>query len=294
MNQIKQIDYFLAVVRENSFTRAAKTLYISQASLSQYIRSLEEQIGLPLLLRSKNGPIQLTEAGKSYYASAVQIEAIRNALDFQLEMLKRKNKNSIVWGHTGKQGISFLSRVLPLFQELQFNIIQSSSAELERMLLDGTIDIACGAVAQKNPALIYHKLQTDTLNIAVPSSHPLASLGTEVSGEGTAAVPISQFSDSLFVLQGTHTIIRQTINRLFQKADFVPAIGLEVESTFHALSTLSGGNYVTLVPSGYTQPGVQFIKLKEQQLYSIYIYCRKEMEREPTVEKIISAVRRLP
>ena len=291
MVQIKQIDYFLAVVRENSFTRAAKALYISQSSLSQYIRSLEEQIGLPLFSRSKNGPIKLTEAGELYYASAIQIETIRNALNLQIETLKKKSRSSITWGHAGKQGIHFLSLLLPLFHEMQFNVIQSSTAELEQMLLNGTIDLACSAVIKKNPALAYHMLRSDTLNIAVSSSHPLASFGADTSGDPTPAVSISEFSTSSFVLQDANTTTRLAINQLCKKADFTPSIELEVTSTFHALSVLSGGNYASFVPGGYTFPGVRFIRLKEQQPFSVYIYCRKDTESDQTISKIISVAK---
>ena len=293
MNRIKQIDYFLAIARERSFSHAAKALYISQSSLSQYIQSLEKQIGLPLFLRAKNGPIKLTEAGEIYYASAIQIESIRNSLDLQLGKLKKNNHTSITWGHAGKQGIHVLSQILPLFQELQFHVMQSSTAELEQMLLSGTIDLACSAVIKKNSSLAYHKLLSDTLNIAVSSSHPLASLGSDTSGAPTPAVSISEFSNSLFVLQDTNTTTRQAINQLFKKADFTPCIELEVASTFHALSALSGGNYASFVPGGYTFPGVRFIRLKEQQPFSLYIYCRKEKESEHGISKIISAAKNL-
>jgi len=293
VNQLKQIDYFLAVVRENSFTRAAETLYISQSSLSQYIHSLEKQIGLPLLSRSKNGPIKLTEAGELYYASALQIEAIRNTLDLQLETLKGKSRSNITWGHAGKQGVYFLSLLLPLFPDLQFNIIQSTAEQLERMILDGSIDIACSAVVKKNPAFSYYKLQTDTLNIAVSNNHPLAHMGAEISGEETPAVSLTEFSDSAFILQRDNTIVRKEINQLFKKVGFEPNVELEVQSTFHALSPLSGGNYVAFAPSGYNYPGVRFLRLKEQQHYTTYLYCRQDMESSPIISKIFAEAKKM-
>lgn len=294
LNQIKQIDYFLAVVRENSFTRAAESLYLSQSSLSQYIHSLEKQIGLPLLSRSKTGPISLTEAGELYYAAALQIEAIRNTLDIQIETLKGKYRNNISWGHAGKHGVYLLSRLLPLFPELQFNIIQSSAEELENMLLAGTLDIACSAVMKKNPALFYQELYSDTLHIAVSSSHPLSHLGAETSGDVTPTVSISELANEPFVLQRSNTIVRKEINQLFKKASITPCVEMEVESTFHALSALSGGNYVAIVPSGYNYPGVRFIRLVEQQPYSIHLYCRQELGTSPTISKIFSEAKKLP
>ncbi len=58
----QNIEYFLAVVEYRNFTKAAQSLYISQQSLSENIRRLEEEIGTPLLYRCRS--LSLTPAGE--------------------------------------------------------------------------------------------------------------------------------------------------------------------------------------------------------------------------------------
>ena len=63
----QQIAYFLEVVRQGSFTKAAQVLYTSQPSLSRKIARLEDEFGAELFCRSRTGAV-LSPIGKKYYA----------------------------------------------------------------------------------------------------------------------------------------------------------------------------------------------------------------------------------
>ena len=73
----KSIDYFLTVVQEKSISKAAEELYISQSSLSLRLKTLEEALGTPLLLRGKGKrEVVLTAAGQTFYELALQYQDI--------------------------------------------------------------------------------------------------------------------------------------------------------------------------------------------------------------------------
>src|SRR5699024_2942115 len=82
--EIRQLEYFLAVCKELHFTRAAEKLNISQTSLSQQIRILENEIGMPLFDRIGK-KIRITETGKLLLKHSrnifFEIEKIRNSVD---------------------------------------------------------------------------------------------------------------------------------------------------------------------------------------------------------------------
>lgn len=61
-----QLEYFLAIVKYKSFTKAANEMFISQSSLSKKIKALENELGIELLNRGKS-IIELTHAGKEVY-----------------------------------------------------------------------------------------------------------------------------------------------------------------------------------------------------------------------------------
>jgi DNA-binding transcriptional LysR family regulator len=71
--ELRHLRYFVALVDAGSFTRAAQNLFISQPTLSQQIRRLEEIVGTPLLQRQREG-LRLTSAGR------VLLDASRNVL----------------------------------------------------------------------------------------------------------------------------------------------------------------------------------------------------------------------
>ena len=69
----QQIAYYLEVVRQGSFTKAAQVLYTSQPSLSHQIARLEDEFGAELFCRSRTGAV-LSSIGKKYYALFVEME----------------------------------------------------------------------------------------------------------------------------------------------------------------------------------------------------------------------------
>ena len=72
-----EIEAFLAVCRQKSFSRAAETLYISQSSLSTRLKTLEKELGCELFLRQKGGrAVSLTEAGQKFYDLSLQYQDI--------------------------------------------------------------------------------------------------------------------------------------------------------------------------------------------------------------------------
>lgn len=92
MNFINMV-YFLAVAQERSFKNAAQKLYLSQQTLSENIKRLEDEVGLPLFIRSR--PLTLTEAGEHFAASAEEIMSAKNRLESDLFAISGKKEKQI-------------------------------------------------------------------------------------------------------------------------------------------------------------------------------------------------------
>jgi DNA-binding transcriptional LysR family regulator len=105
MTTVRQMAYWLAVVEEGSFTRAASRMHISQPSLSQQIRALEEELGGDLLERLPRS-VRLTPAGKAFLPQARiavrsterAVRAARETLQLQTGELEISTVRSIAVG----------------------------------------------------------------------------------------------------------------------------------------------------------------------------------------------------
>ncbi|PTJ75003.1 LysR family transcriptional regulator, partial [Staphylococcus kloosii] len=69
---IRQLKYFIAVVQNQGYSRAAEALYLSQSTLSKVVKNLEDELNTTLIDRS-NHKIELTESGKVVYQQGLQI-----------------------------------------------------------------------------------------------------------------------------------------------------------------------------------------------------------------------------
>lgn len=113
---LKQLEYIVKIADENSITRAAERLYISQSGLNQQLLKLESELGIQLFHRSKND-LRLTEAGKVYVKYARQILMLKQeAYDILNDMADNKVGRLSV-GLTPERGISMLMSIYPKFYQ---------------------------------------------------------------------------------------------------------------------------------------------------------------------------------
>lgn len=88
---LRQIKYFQAVVRHNSFSEAAEECHISQSAISQQIQALEKELGFPLLER-KNRRFSLTPAGEHFYKKSLILIADYERLCIEAAKIARADE----------------------------------------------------------------------------------------------------------------------------------------------------------------------------------------------------------
>ena len=108
-------DSVLTVLKEGSFTGAAKKLYVSQPSLSQIIKAAEANLGAPIFNRNTD-PITLTPAGALYVKAAKQISTISTNLAKQVEELSNEEFGRIRLGISVQRGMELLPYLYPRFK----------------------------------------------------------------------------------------------------------------------------------------------------------------------------------
>ena len=167
--------YFLTVAREQSITRAAQKLFITQPSLSQHITKLEKALGVQLFDRSKN-PLRLTSAGKIYYQYLENSHYLYKKLRAELE---NEHLQHITMGIGTWRGSLLLPRILgdfyQRFPDVKLNLAEYPISELMTLLEDNKIDFAImNALLPQIPSdLVAETIKTERVLFIFSRQHPL-------------------------------------------------------------------------------------------------------------------------
>ena len=176
--EIRQLEYFIAVAEEGSFTRAAQRVHISQSGVSAQIQELERDLGAALIDRSGR-TATLTPAGEAALSQAravlASVGGVRQAVN---------DVNGLVRGKL-VVGMVTACTVTPLFDALaafhlshpgvELSLQEDNSDRLVDAVRAGTMDVALVGVAGDAPFdLESSVIISEGLVAVVPDGHPLA------------------------------------------------------------------------------------------------------------------------
>jgi DNA-binding transcriptional LysR family regulator len=191
--ELRQLEYFVAVAEEQSFTRAAERVHISQSGVSAQIRQLERELGAELLDRSAR-TITLTVAGKAALEHARAALASARSLGLTVgevtDLIRGRLTVGMVIGCTVTPLFDALAAFHSAHPGVDISLLEDNSDRLVNAVRDGTIDLALiGAAAVTPDGLDALTIISERLVAAVPAGHPLAGHG-RVNLRELAAHPI--------------------------------------------------------------------------------------------------------
>ena len=175
--ELRHLRYFVAVVEEQSFTKAAEKLFIAQPPLSRQIQNLEQELDIQLFERGSR-PLKTTEAGQFFYQHAVKL--LSNAEEIK-SMTKRIGiaDRTISIGFVGSLLFGLLSRIVFLFKQqhpqLKIEMVEMNTSEQIQALKEGRIDVGFGRLRISDPAVKRVLLREERLMVAAHSSHFFAT-----------------------------------------------------------------------------------------------------------------------
>jgi DNA-binding transcriptional LysR family regulator len=177
--ELRQLRYFVAVAEELHFRRAAERLHMSQPPLSNQLRRLEEELGCPLMTRSRRR-VELTPAGEAFLADSRRVLA---ELDEAAQTARRIHS-----GRAGRLRVSFVGSALlslvpnvvrhyrSVRPDVELQLRERSTEEQLSELRAGTIDVALVALPVDAPDLRTEVVLRERAVAALPAGHPLARL----------------------------------------------------------------------------------------------------------------------
>ena len=176
---LRQLRYLVALAEERHFTRAAARMHIAQPALSQQIRRLEDEVGLPLVHRTTRR-VALTDAGELLVARARRALAEVDAAREELEDLAGVRAGRVVIGAMQSLGPYDLSVLLAEFHAahpgVELSVREGVSDELLALLRADAVDLAFLSLAGDAPGsdLGHQRLLDEELVAILPPGHRLS------------------------------------------------------------------------------------------------------------------------
>lgn len=168
--EFKHLRTFVEVVRTGSFTDAAQNLFLSQPTVSQHIRQLEEELGTRLVMRTTRR-IEITAEGRKLSAYAEDILALR---DRMMANCSRRGHSILSISASTIPSAYILPAVLKQFgkehPEAYFSIHQSDSAGVERGVLEGLYDLGLTGREAEDEDLEAEAFCSDEMVLITPVS----------------------------------------------------------------------------------------------------------------------------
>lgn len=179
---IRVLEYFLAVAREQNISKAAEKLHVSQPALSVQLRNLEAELGKPLLIRGSKGSrrISLTEEGMILRKRAEQILNLVSRTEEEISSNEADLSGTISISAGESLLFEPIARTMRLLRlqhpGIRFDVISGIKSQTEENLERGISDF--GVVFGEVDSVRYESLPIPGANIwgvVLPSSHPLAA-----------------------------------------------------------------------------------------------------------------------
>jgi DNA-binding transcriptional LysR family regulator len=175
--EFSQLEFFVTVVEEGSFSKAAERVFRTQPAVSIAIRRLEEEIGAPLFERSQKTPA-LTEVGELVYDHAKRILSLRDQTFDVVSELKSLQRGRVRIGANESTSLYLLPHLILDYRALHPNVMveifRHPSERLPREVLDHNVDFAVLASEPVDSDLESFPVLRDELVLIVHPEHPMA------------------------------------------------------------------------------------------------------------------------
>ena len=258
--ELRQLEYFVAVSNELHFTKAAEKLNISQPSLSQQIRALEHEIGMPLFDRIGK-KISLTEAGRILLSHSKKVFHEVEQAYAAIQDLNGLQQGKLTIGAL----LTTVNYLLPpailnfnaLYPNIELSVLGLRTGEIREKLLQNELDIGITFLPVQDKEIISIPLYQNELTLVVPTNHELTQHTTVTMGV-LQKYPIILLPKNFF--------LTQLIRSHCQNFNFTPKPILEISTMESLIHMVSKGIGITVLPKPYIDflqsNSIQAIKIK--------------------------------
>ncbi len=288
---IRELECFVAVAEELSFTRAARRLHLSQPPLSRSIQSLEARLGTPLFVRSPRS-VALTPAGRAFVTDT------KGALT-QLQRAGDRAKRA-ARGETARLDLGFVSAVLnpelmgilqrfrTAYPAVHLTLQDCPPAEQLRAIVEGRLDGGFVGSSPATPAagLVFIPWSREPLMVFLPRGHRL---------QGSAKVKLAELAGDPFVMVAAESApcFALQIHQLCGKAGFRPKVVQEAARGQAVAVMVAAGAGVAILPAAMARIAGESsvaIPLADKGAAVTYAFAHRSGQKEAPLRDFVAGL----
>jgi LysR family transcriptional regulator, low CO2-responsive transcriptional regulator len=250
-----QLNTFVEVAKQGSFSLAGRKVYRSQSAVSAQIRQLEQEYGEKLFGRLGKS-VRLTPAGEVLFEYAGRLLALRQESLREVADQSSTPRGVLTVGANEATCLYVLPEVFEKFHRLysnvQISIYRNFSHKILQRVEDGTIDIGIVTLPVKSPSLKVHSIYRDRVVLIVSKKNPLSKL-SEVTAKDIAGQPL------IFPKTG---FTRQVLDKFFRPYATQLRIVMELPSITMIKRFVGANLGVSLISEGFAKDDVRAGRVK--------------------------------
>ena len=238
---LSELQVFLTVAREGSFSRAAERLFRTQPAVSLTIRKLEDGLGQPLFVRGAR-PVRMTDAGTLLRDYAERLINLRDEVKKGLSELTGLNRGELSLG-VNESSIHALLPALGQFRRLhpgiQIRVHRMFSRDIPHEVLNYRLDLGAVSFVPREAQLQATEILKDELTLVVPPKHPLSK---------RKEVDVTDLENESFVAHSVESPFRRRVIELFGRNRTTLNMPIEMPTIESIKRFVQMGMGVAIVP----------------------------------------------
>lgn len=283
---MKQLKYVLLLADLGSFSAAADELGISQPSLSQYIKKIENQIGMALFERI-NGDIRLTDAGRIYVEYGKKILNLEHQMETQFSDISENKSGSVIIGTSPYRSAAMLPEIAKKFKlkypGIQLIVEEMVSSDLINKMQKGMFDICLTMLPIDEKLFAYEKIMEEEMILAVPIGFPEFKTYDKPNRK-YPAIDVREIDGGSFVMITDFQVMQQALNNLCDDYCLNLKKSAVVKSLEAQINMVRNGVGMAVVPTGIerfcTENEVRFYsfvqELPRREVVAMWLKNRKQ------------------
>lgn len=264
--EIKDFEYIQAIIEHKNLTKAAEYLFITQPSLSMYIKNMEERLGFQVF-QVIGKKFILTNLGEVYFETGKKILELKDNFQSTLETMQEKRYGKIRLAIPLLRSSYLLPEILPkfnlLYPNVQIELFEDASVILEKKIQDGHADVIIMNKPDRVLNMDYEIVRKEEILLAVPPAVLKDYKLPEIKQEKYPYFDLRKLEDQRFILHFPNQRTGQMAEKIFRYYQMKPKNVFYTRNIETALNLTVAGYGISFVYENH----VEHLNLKEQPLF---------------------------